>query len=568
MRRTGQTLVLLCVLALVGGVAGAQMLFDGCDLGLPEGWTCGMTQAPYAVNNAGLVAGAAVSPEGTRALVWHAPGDWEVLPGLDGRPGASADDINEAGWVVGRAWIPLGTQYASRAVLWRPAPDPGAWTITKLDVLDPDTNSVIPDYDPDDPQYPCLFDSRAPAVSEGDGDVVHVVGWGEVVLEGGTVEGWACRWDIADDGTVQFAKLGTGAARDVNDYGQACGAGSLPGGALAGWALWGAEPTWLNGLGGTLVGASGINNAGTVVGGSTTSKGYGRACLWSANTVDPVDLGAIGGAHKCSWAQAINSSGQIVGSSSLPDVGRPSPSDELDYHATLWSNGQVINLTAALTAPLGVTLRSAMDINDNAWIVGYMGEYPYRPFLLVPAGSGPQPPVADAGGPYSGQVGSPITLDGSGSYDPDGDILSFLWDFGDGSPMLDSWPEATVTHAYAAAGTYTVTLTVSDDDGAEDSDTTTATVTDGSGEPGGIAGTVTDANGPVKKAIVTAYDGAGYPAATGKTLPSGAYTITGLAPGDYTVKAELGDLEGWAQGIVTVLSGQTTAGVDIIIAVP
>ncbi|UCE73713.1 MAG: FG-GAP repeat protein [Methanomassiliicoccales archaeon] len=40
-----------------------------------------------------------------------------------------------------------------------------------------------------------------------------------------------------------------------------------------------------------------------------------------------------------------------------------------------------------------------------------------------------QPPVADAGGPYSGNEGSPITFNASLSYDPDGDNLQYRWDF-------------------------------------------------------------------------------------------------------------------------------------------
>ena len=39
------------------------------------------------------------------------------------------------------------------------------------------------------------------------------------------------------------------------------------------------------------------------------------------------------------------------------------------------------------------------------------------------------PPIADAGGPYSGYMGDPITLDGSASSDPDGSIVLYEWDY-------------------------------------------------------------------------------------------------------------------------------------------
>ena len=42
-----------------------------------------------------------------------------------------------------------------------------------------------------------------------------------------------------------------------------------------------------------------------------------------------------------------------------------------------------------------------------------------------------EPPSAKAGGPYAGEEGSPITVDGSGCSDPDGTIVSYSWDFGD-----------------------------------------------------------------------------------------------------------------------------------------
>jgi len=84
------------------------------------------------------------------------------------------------------------------------------------------------------------------------------------------------------------------------------------------------------------------------------------------------------------------------------------------------------------------------------------------------------PPVAVSGGPYSGGSGLPIQFNGTGSSDPDGNNLSYAWDFGDGSTGTG----ATPTHAYTFAGTYIVSLTVSDDGvpSLSDSDLTTANV--------------------------------------------------------------------------------------------
>lgn len=91
------------------------------------------------------------------------------------------------------------------------------------------------------------------------------------------------------------------------------------------------------------------------------------------------------------------------------------------------------------------------------------------------------PPVADAGGPYEGTVGQPVQFDGTASSDPDGTVSVYLWDFGDGGADVGPTP----THTYNAAGTYPVTLTVADDDGAMASDTTTVEITDEPPPPAG-----------------------------------------------------------------------------------
>ena len=84
------------------------------------------------------------------------------------------------------------------------------------------------------------------------------------------------------------------------------------------------------------------------------------------------------------------------------------------------------------------------------------------------------PPVSNPKGPYTGTEGIPITFDGSGSYDTDGSIISYAWNFSDGNTSS----EVTPTHIYAQNGTYTVTLTVTDNDGATNTNTTTATIAD------------------------------------------------------------------------------------------
>jgi PKD repeat protein len=75
-----------------------------------------------------------------------------------------------------------------------------------------------------------------------------------------------------------------------------------------------------------------------------------------------------------------------------------------------------------------------------------------------------QPPSAVISGPASGLVGETLDFDGSGSYDDDGSIVSYTWDFGDGT----TGSEVTLTHVYTQAGGYQVTLTVTDDGGLSD----------------------------------------------------------------------------------------------------
>jgi PKD repeat protein len=83
-------------------------------------------------------------------------------------------------------------------------------------------------------------------------------------------------------------------------------------------------------------------------------------------------------------------------------------------------------------------------------------------------------PTANANGPYNGVIGINIAFSSAGSSDPDGDALTYAWDFGD----LSGSTQPNPSHAYAAAGVFNVTLTVSDPSLLSDTDPTTATISD------------------------------------------------------------------------------------------
>jgi len=115
-------------------------------------------------------------------------------------------------------------------------------------------------------------------------------------------------------------------------------------------------------------------------------------------------------------------------------------------------NGQTLQVEASLF-PVGpsvitVLAQDSEERDDDDSIVIFINP-------------GNMPPTCDAGGPYSGSAGEPVQFDGSGSFDTDGEIVSWTWDFGDGT----TGSGMTVMHTFAEDGTYEVVLCVTDDDG-------------------------------------------------------------------------------------------------------
>jgi chitodextrinase len=119
-------------------------------------------------------------------------------------------------------------------------------------------------------------------------------------------------------------------------------------------------------------------------------------------------------------------------------------------------------------------------------------------------GGSPQPPAnhppianLSAGEPYHGDVNTSIIFDGSKSTAPDGTITTWFWVFGDHT----SGTGKIVEHVYAKAGTYTVTLTVTDDKGTTNTATTTCVITRPNRPP-----TTPRITGPMQGTKNTQYD--------------------------------------------------------------
>ena len=77
--------------------------------------------------------------------------------------------------------------------------------------------------------------------------------------------------------------------------------------------------------------------------------------------------------------------------------------------------------------------------------------------------------LADAGGPYSGDEGVGVAFDASGSFHPNGTIVSYEWDL-DADGVFDDATGVTASRAFPDNGTYAVAVRVTDDSGEVDTD--------------------------------------------------------------------------------------------------
>ncbi len=116
---------------------------------------------------------------------------------------------------------------------------------------------------------------------------------------------------------------------------------------------------------------------------------------------------------------------------------------------------------------------------DDIRVYGYALSPDEVSALAAPAPSWTAPVADFRASTWEGPAPLGVSFDGTGSWDDDGSVTGYAWDFGDGATASGS----TAFHTYTTTGAHTVRLTVVDDDGATDIETRTVFVTAPGSEP-------------------------------------------------------------------------------------
>jgi PKD domain/BNR repeat-like domain len=188
-----------------------------------------------------------------------------------------------------------------------------------------------------------------------------------------------------------------------------------------------------------------------------------------------------GGAIDVVWEDSTDTNQTDVFFSRSSDGGRTF-SPPLDVSANLGLSGSLANpLEAGTSGTPGGSGRVAVSAGAAGSVfVSWTDDSPSNPDIFLArvdlAALTNRPPTAGITSPatgFSAEVGVPISFLGVGT-DPEGGAVTFAWSFGDGTTGSGASPDL---HPYAAAATYTVTLTVTDALGATATSSITVKIT-------------------------------------------------------------------------------------------
>ncbi len=145
-----------------------------------------------------------------------------------------------------------------------------------------------------------------------------------------------------------------------------------------------------------------------------------------------------------------------------------------EFTGTGWSAYAIRATLPAGTTTYNDTSYQARSYNYRVRATNAAGDSPYSNIASISIFSANDPPnVVLTATPSSGAAPLSVTFDGSGSSDLGGFITAWAWSFGDGTFGTG----AIVTHLYSTPGTYTATLTVTDNGGLSNSGSTSIVVT-------------------------------------------------------------------------------------------
>jgi hypothetical protein len=298
--------------------------------------------------------------------------------------------------------------------------------------------------------------------------------------EAGTIRHWdGTAWSAMSSGTTKRLNgVWSSSFNDVFAVGEA--------GTILHWdgASWSAMPsgttTWLSGVWGTsssdifAVGDSGTIRHWDGTAWSAMSSGTSNSliCVWGTSSSDVFASGLGTILHWNGTAWSAMSSGTTEW---LNGVWGTSPSDVFAVGGTtnvLTNTFSCIILHWNGTSWSKIASGTNNCLNDvwgsssgDVFAVGMKGTILHYTVSLN------NPPVANAGGPYVIDLGDSVTLDGSGSHDPDaGDyIVSYKWDLNNDSlaDVVSTTPMVTVPAADLSAfglgvGVHNITLKVTD----------------------------------------------------------------------------------------------------------